>query len=50
MLIDDYIQGLEMIWNQMHGIGMNVANADLADALIMNLNLNLNSVASSLTS
>ncbi len=50
MLINDYIQGLEMIWNQMHGIRMNVADADLADALIMNLNLNLNSVASSLTS
>jgi len=50
MPINDYIQGLEMIWNQMHGIRMNVADADLADALIMNLNLNLNSVASSLTS
>ena len=50
MPIDNYIQGLEMIWNQMCGIRMNVADADLADALIMNLNSNFNSVASSLTS
>ena len=50
MPIDEYIQGLEAIWNQMCGIGMSITDLDLADALIMNLNLNFNSIASSLTS
>src|SRR5260370_26669836 len=50
MPIDEYIQGLEVIWNQMHGIRMSITDSDLADALIMNLNSNFNSIASSLTS
>ena len=50
MPIDEYIQGLEAIWNQMRGIGMSITDSDLADALIMNLNSNFNSLASSLTS
>ncbi len=50
MLIHDYIQGLEAIWNQMCGIGMNVEDSDLADTLIMCLNSKFNGIASSLTS
>ncbi len=50
MLISDYINGLEMIWNQMHGIGMNVDDSDLADALIMCLNPRFNAISASLTS
>src|SRR5260370_19604850 len=50
MLINEYIQGLEAIWNQMCRIRMSITNLDLADALIMNLNLNFNPIASSLTS
>src|SRR5260370_32757697 len=50
MLIHDYIQGLEMIWNQMCRIGMNVEDSDLANTLIMCLNSKFNSIASSLTS
>ncbi len=50
MLIHDYIQGLEAIWNQMCGIGMNVEDSDLANTLIMCLNSKFNSIASSLTS
>ena len=50
MPISNYINGLEMIWNQMHGIGMNVDNLDLADALIMCLNPRFNAILASLTS
>src|SRR5260370_20723 len=50
MLIHDYIQGLEAIWNQMCRIGMNVEDSDLADTLIICLNSKFNAIASSLTS
>jgi hypothetical protein len=50
MLINDYINGLKLIWNQMCGIGMNVGDSDLADALIMCLNPKFNAILASLTS
>src|SRR5260370_19691008 len=50
MRINEYIQGLEAIWNQMHRIGMSITASDLPDAFVMNLNSNFNSIASSLTS
>src|SRR6266850_1331896 len=50
MLINDYIQGLEAIWNQMCRIGMNVEDSNLANTLIMCLNSKFSSIASSLTS
>ena len=50
MLIDVYIQGLEVIWNQMCRIGMNAEDSNLADTLIMCLNSKFNGIASSLTS